>query len=73
MGRTSGFTKEKCVSHRFITKAREKRNKANLWIWISLDYNQMFPLGAVHLLAEEVQNLPNQLILIVWLNGGEPR
>ena len=30
------------------------------------------PLGAVHLSAERVLNLPNQSILTVWLNGGEP-
>ena len=44
MGRTSGFTEEKCVNHSFMTKTRGKRNKAYPWIWISLDYNQMFPL-----------------------------
>ena len=44
VGRTSGFTKEKCVNCGFITKIRGKRNIAHLWIWISLDYNQMFPL-----------------------------
>lgn len=27
--------------------------------------------AAVHLLAEGFQNPPNQLTLIVWLNGGE--
>ena len=44
VGRTSGFTKEKCVNHSFITKIRGKRNTVHLWIWISLDYNQVFPL-----------------------------
>ena len=44
MGRTSGFTKEKCANHSFIAKTRGKKNKAYLWIWISLEYNQIFPL-----------------------------
>lgn len=42
--RTLDLTKEKCVNHNLITKIRGKRGKAHLWIWTSLDYNQMFPL-----------------------------
>lgn len=47
MDKTLDLTKEKCVNHNLITKIRGKRGKrgkAHLWIWTSLDYNQMFPL-----------------------------
>ena len=44
IGRTSDVTKENSIKHNSITTIQGKMSTAHLWIWISLDDNQMFAL-----------------------------
>lgn len=73
MGSTSGFTKEKAST--YLSPKPEGRvtkhtpGYGSVWtrIWWSPWSLVSQPLGAVNLSAEGVQNLPNHLILIAWL------
>lgn len=77
MDRASDLTTDECVNHNFSPRGSEDstfldtdrfRNtiRCSPWIFVSQ------PPGPVDRLDEGVQNLPNLLILIALLAGGEP-
>lgn len=83
MDKGPDLTKDKCVNHNFSPRgSREEKDSTFLdmdrfrntircspWIFVS---QPLSPWSLDNLLAEGVQNLPDQLILMVLFTGGEP-